>query len=157
MSRLRFASGVVCAAALAGVVGCRHADDPARLAAAQQEFLQAFLKANASKDVDAAEKLVDWDDIGEESREHFIREDIRGTMNFKIKSAAIEDIPGLNPRFTYLYNIPPEKFLTVVYDDPRGADIIRFPIGRKNGRYYFALTGLTKEALQRKAKASKRP
>lgn len=156
MSRLRFVSGIVCAALAGAAAGCHRADDPARLAAAQQEFLQAFLAAHNSKDADVQMKLVDWDDVGDVEREHFSRESIRATIEFKITSATIEDIPGLNDRFTYLYNIPPEKFLVVVYDDPRGDDLIKFPIGRKDGKYCFAMRGLTKEALQRKAKQFKK-
>jgi len=29
--------------------------------------------------------------------------------------------------------------LVVVYDDPRGAITVKFPIAKKDGRYYFAL------------------
>jgi hypothetical protein len=53
-------------------------------------------------------------------------------------TAKIETMPAVPPNFSALYNIPPEKFLVVVYDDPRGAITVKFPIAKKDGRYYFA-------------------
>jgi len=32
------------------------------------------------------------------------------------------------------YSCSPEKFLTVVYDDPRGAITVKFPIAKKDGK-----------------------
>jgi len=48
-------------------------------------------------------------------------------------------MPAVPQNFSARYNIPPEKFFVVVYDDPRGAITVKFPIAKKDGRYYFAL------------------
>src|SRR5579864_8532814 len=91
----------VLAMLILGTLGCHHSanslDSGADLA--QQDFLQAFLSTHDKKDLEAQEKLVDWDDITGYSREHFVREYIQAQLNSKISSANIEDIPGLNPRF----------------------------------------------------------
>jgi hypothetical protein len=123
---------------------------------AQQEFVQAFLTAHDQKDLDAQEKLVDWDDVTDNAREHFIREYIKANEDVKISSATIESIPGLSPKFSVQYNIPPQKFLVVVYEGSRGGKPIKFPIGMKDGRYYFAMDGLTREAFQRNARQLKK-
>lgn len=155
MSRPRRLSPVLslCGAVLVlGLAGCRHAQLPPSSSpeaqSAQQQFLQAFLAAHESKNIDAQQVLVDWDNLTDESRNHFLRENIRGMIDVGVKSAVIEDIPGLSPQFAVSYNIPPEKFLTVVYADPRGDIRIKYPIGRKeDGRYYLAMFGLTREAF----------
>lgn len=155
MSRSRFALQAMCAALLiSGTLGCHHSANSSQSDAdpAQQQFLQAFLAAHEKKDLEAQENLVDWDDITEYSREHFVREYIQAERDSKISSAKIEEIPGLNPRFAATYNIPPEKFLVVVYADPRSNIQLKYPIGRKDGRYYFAMSGLTPEAFQRNAR-----
>jgi len=36
-------------------------------------------------------------------------------------------------------DIPPQKFVVVVFHDPRGANTVKFPIAKKDGKYYFAL------------------
>jgi hypothetical protein len=72
-----------------------------------------------------------------------------GYLNVKFTSAKIEDIPGLSPNFMARYNIPPEKFFVVAYDDPRGLITMKYPIGNKDGRYYFAMFGITPQAMQR--------
>lgn len=134
-----------------GTIGCSHKQiaSPSDLAAAQQDFLQAFLTAHNKKDLEAQKALVDWDNITDESRDHYLRAYVESNVDTTIKSASIEDIPGLTARFGVTYNIPPEKFLVVVYADPRGDTQIKYPIGRKaDGRYYFALTGLTREAIK---------
>ena len=106
---------------------------------AQDEFVQAFLTAHDNKDLDAEEKLVDWDDVTESSRNHFIGE-LKSGLGVKI-TAKTESIPAVPPGFSALYNISPEKFLTVVYayDDSRGPITVKFPIAKKDGRYYFAM------------------
>lgn len=143
---------LVLAMLISGTLGCHHAANSFGSDLAQQDFLQKFLTAHDKKDLEAQKKLVDWDDITEYSREHFIREYIQAQLNSKISSANIEDIPGLNPRFVATYNIPPEKFLVVAYADPRGEIRLKYPIGRRDGRYYFALSGLTPQAFQRNAR-----
>jgi hypothetical protein len=138
----------------AGTGGCHRSGERSESDAtdpAQQEFLQAFLTAHDQKDLAAQEKLVDWDDTTDDSREHFVRSYIKANENVKISSAKIENIPGLNPKFSVLYNIPPQKFLVVVFEGSRDGKPIKFPIGMKDGRYYFAMDGLTREALQRNA------
>lgn len=135
------------------IQGCRRSANvemPADSAAAQ--FLQAYLDAHNKKDLEAEKALVDWDDITEKSREHCLRETVGYDVKTKIASAKIEEIPGLNPRFAATYNIPPDKFLVVVYADSRGDITMKYPIGRKDGRYYFALFGLTAEAMRRNNK-----
>jgi hypothetical protein len=125
---------VVCAAALTlPVIGCHHSPNPATSDPAQDQFVQEFLIAHDKKDLDAEEKLVDWDGVSESSRNHFIGE-FRSGMAVKI-TANVESLPALPPGF----NVPPEKFLVVVYDDPRGAISVKFPIAKKDGRYYFAM------------------
>ena len=47
------------------------------------------------------------------------------------------------------YNLPPEKFFVVVYDDLRRVITMKYPIGKKDGRYYFAMLSITPEAMQR--------
>lgn len=154
MIRSRFSLLGSCAILLVlGTIGRGHAGNSASsaasLEAAQQQFLQSFLAAHENKDVEALKALVDWDDLTDTSRDKFLREDVQGMADRSIKSAAIEDIPGLTPRFGVLYNISPEKFLDIVYADPRGDIRIKYPIGRKDdGKCYFALRGLTNEALR---------
>ena len=120
-----------------GMVGCQRSGNVPTSDPAQDEFVQAFLTAHDKKDQDAEEKLVDWDDVTESSRNHFIGE-LRSGLNVKI-TAKIESMPAMPPDFSARYNIPPEKFLVVVYEDPRGAITVKFPIAEKDGRYYFAL------------------
>ena len=141
MPKPRYLLQIVCAAALTlGVAGCHRsgtssasdATDPA-----QHEFVQAFLTAHDSKDLDAEEKLVDWDNVTENSRNHFIGE-LKSGLGVRI-TAKVGDLPAVPAGFSARYNIPPEKFLVVVYDDPRGAITVKFPIAKKGGRYYFAL------------------
>ena len=98
-----------------------------------------FLTAHDNKDLDAEEKLVVWDEVTENSRNHFIGELTSG-LDVKI-TAKVEDLPAVPAGFSALYNIPPEKFLTVVYayDDSRGVITVKFPIAKKDGRYYFAI------------------
>lgn len=150
--RLLFAA-VLAALVLFEIQGCRRSakvEMPADSAAA--EFLEAYLDAHNKKDLEAEKALVDWDDITERSREHCLREMVGYDVQTNVASAKIQDIPGLNPRFAATYNIPPEKFLVVVYADSRGDITVKYPIGRKDGRYYFALFGLTSEAMQRNSK-----
>jgi hypothetical protein len=129
---------VLCAAALTlAMVGCHHSANPSTSDHAQDEFVQAFLTAHDKKDLDAEEKLVDWDGVSESSRNHFVGEFSSG-MSVKI-TANVESLPTVPPGFSARYNIPPEKFLVVVYDDPRGAITVKFPIAKKDGRYYFAM------------------
>jgi hypothetical protein len=128
---------VVCAA-LSLAVGCHHdSPNPSTSNSAEKEFVQAFLTAHDNKDLDAEEKLVDWDDVTEASRNHFIGE-FKSGMAVNI-AAKVESLPTVPPGFSARYNIPPEMFLVVVYDDPRGAITVKFPIAKKDGRYYFAM------------------
>jgi len=128
---------ILCAAALTSA-GCHHnSANPSTSDPAQDQFAQAFLTAHDNKDLDAEEKLVDWDDVTESSRNHFIGE-FKSGMAVKI-AARVESLPTVPPGFSARYNIPPEKFLVVVYDDPRGAITVKFPIAKKDGRYYFAM------------------
>jgi hypothetical protein len=122
-----------------GMASCHRSGNASTSAGAEDEFVQAFLTAHDSKDLDAEEKLVDWDNVTENSRNHFIGE-LKSGLVVKI-TAKVEDLPAVPAGFSALYNIPPEKFLTVVYsyDDSRGAITVKFPIAKKDGRYYFAL------------------
>jgi hypothetical protein len=97
-------------------------------------------------------KMAAWDDVTEYSRDYFVRETLQYNLGVKITSAKIEDIPDLNPNFVTMYNLQPDTFFVVVYDDPRALITMKYPIGRKSDRYYFAMSGLTREAIQRKAK-----
>ena len=121
------------------MVACHHSENPSSSDSGQVEFVQAFVAAHDGKDLDAEEKLVDWDNVTENSRNHFIGE-LKSGLDVKI-TAKIEDLPTVPAGFGARYNIPPEKFLTVVYayDDSRGAITVKFPIAKKDGRYYFAL------------------
>ena len=146
-----------------GTLGCGRSGNASKAEAAsiaaepaQQEFLEAFLAAHERKDLEAQKTLVDWDDVTQQSKEHFLRETLQYNLDTKITSARIEDIPGLTSRFAATYNIPPEKFLVVVYADPRGEIRVKYPIGRKDGRYCFAMFGLTKEAMRRNNERLKR-
>ncbi|MGC1903720.1 MAG: hypothetical protein WA715_07875 [Candidatus Acidiferrum sp.] len=132
------------AALASGTAGCHHSENPTpsgvgstSIDPAQDEFVQAFLTAHDKKDLDAQEKLVDWDDVTESSRNHFIG-DLKSGLGVKI-TAKTESMPTVPEGFTALYNIPPEKFLVVLYDDPRGVITVKFPIAKKDGRYYFAM------------------
>ena len=129
---------VVCSVALSlAVAGCHRAGNAGAAEGAEGEFVQAFLAAHDNKDLDAEEKLVDWDNVTEGSRNHFIGE-LRSGLDVKI-TAKVESIPTVPTGFIERYNIPPEKLLTVVYDDRRGPITVKFPIARKDGRYFFAL------------------
>ena len=131
---------VVCSVALTpGMAGCHRPGNAGAAEGAEVEFVQAFLAAHDNKDLDAEEKLVDWDNVTESPRNHFIGE-LKSGLGVKI-TARVEDLPAVPAGFSALYNIPPEKFLTVVYayDDSRGAITVKFPIAKKDGRYYFAL------------------
>ena len=138
MAKARWAFAVVCTMALnVGVAGCHREGKASVGEGAEGEFVQAFLTAHDNKDLDAEEKLVYWDNVSERSRNHFIGE-LKSGLDVKI-TAKVEEMPAVPASFSERYNLPPEKFLTVVYDDPRGAITVKFPIARKDGRYYFAL------------------
>ena len=122
---------------ISGLGGCKRAEKAAIAEGAEAEFVQAFLTAHDHKDLDAEEKLVYWDNVTESSRNHFIGE-LKSGLDVKI-TAKVEDLPAVPAGFSERYNIAPKKFLTVVYDDPRGAITVKFPIAKKDGRYYFAL------------------
>lgn len=124
-------------ALISGMAGCHRSDTVPTSDSAQQEFVRTFLAAHDSKDLDAEEKLVDWDGVTESSRNHFIGE-LKSGLGVKV-TAKIENLPAVPSNFSALYNIPPEKFLVVIYDDPRGSITVKFPIAKKDGRYYFAL------------------
>jgi hypothetical protein len=129
---------VVCSVALtSGMAGCHRVGNAGAAEGAEVEFVQAFLEAHDNKDLDAEEKLVDWDNVAEASRNHFIGE-LKSGLDVKI-TAKVESMPALPAGFSERYNIPPEKFLTVVYDDQRGPITVKFPIAKKEGRYFFAL------------------
>jgi hypothetical protein len=135
---------VVHAAALSlAAVGCHHSgnsspsDVTSTSADAERQFVQEFLTAHDKKDLDAEEKLVDWDGVTESSRNHFVGEFSSG-MAVKI-TANVESLPTVPQGFIARYNIPPERFLVVIYDDPRGVITMKYPVGRKDGRYYFAM------------------
>jgi len=69
----RWVFRVVCTVALSlAVAGCHRAGNAGASEGAEGEFVQAFLAAHANKDLDAEEKLVDWDNVAEASRNHFI-------------------------------------------------------------------------------------
>jgi len=138
MRRPRFFFKVLCVVVLtSSMAACHNSGNSSISDPAQNEFVQAFLTAHDKKDLDAEEKLVDWDDVTETSRDHF-RGELKSALRDKI-TAKIEDLPAIPSGFSARYNIPPEKFLVVVYDDPRGAITVKFPIAKKDGRYYFAL------------------
>jgi len=138
MANARWVFRVVCTVALSlAVSGCHRAGNAGASEGAEGEFVQAFLAAHANKDLDAEEKLVDWDNVAEASRNHFIGE-LKSGLDVKI-TAKVESMPAVPAGFSERYNIPPEKFLTVVYDDRRGPITVKFPIAKKDGRYFFAL------------------
>jgi hypothetical protein len=147
MPKSSFLLQVLCTVALtSATAGCHHSENPTpsetgstSIDPAQDEFVRAFLTAHDNKDLEAEEKLVDWDDVTDSSRKHFIG-DLKSGLDVKI-TAKVEDLPAVPPGFAALYNISPEKFLTVVYayDDSRGAITVKFPIAKKDGRQYFAL------------------
>jgi len=138
MPNARYLFHALCTMGLTwGMAGCHHSGNPSSSDPAQDEFVQALLTAHDKKDLDAEEKLVVWDGVTETSRNHFIGE-LKSGLNVKI-TAKVENMPAVPPGFSDRYNIPPEKFLVVVYDDPRGPITVKFPIARKDGRYYFAL------------------
>jgi len=116
-----------------GTSSASDATDPA-----QHEFVRAFLTAHDRNDLDSEEKLVDWDDVTESSRNHFVGE-LKSGLGVKVTSAQIESIPNLSSFFVSLYNIAPQMFFVVVYDDPRGVITMKYPIAKKDGRYCFAL------------------
>ena len=117
--------------------GCHHSETASTSDHAQDEFVQAFLTAHDNKDLGAEQKLVAWDGVTESSRSHFTGE-LKSGLEVKI-TANIESMPAVPQSFSARYNIPPEKFLVVVYDDPRGPITVKFPIAKKGGRYYLAL------------------
>ena len=73
----------------------------------------------------------------ENSRKNFIGE-LKSGLDVKI-TAKVEDLPAVPAGFSARFNIPPEKFLVVLYDDRRGVITVKFPIAKKDGRYYFAM------------------
>ena len=122
---------------ISSMAGCHQSGNPSTSDSAQDEFVHAFLTAHDKKDLVAEEKLVDWDDVTESSRNHFIGE-LKSGLGVKI-TAKTESMPAVPEGFSALYNIAPEKFLVVLYDDPRGVITVKFPIAKKDGRYYFAM------------------
>jgi hypothetical protein len=139
MATARWLFTVLCTTTVlsSGMAGCHSSGNASTSESAEGEFVQAFLTAHDNKDLDAEEKLVHWDNVTEKSRNHFIG-DLKSGLDVKI-TAQVENLPAVPAGFSALYNIPPEKFLTVVYDDPRGPITVKFPIAKKEGRYYFAL------------------
>jgi hypothetical protein len=140
MAKARWLFRFLCTIVLSsGMTGCHRSGNASTSEGAEGEFVQAFLTAHDNKDLDAEEKLVNWDNVTENSRNHFIGE-LKSGLDVKI-TAQVEEMPAVPAGFSARYNIPPEKFLTVVYhyDDARGAITVKFPIARKEGRYCFAL------------------
>ena len=138
MANARWVFRVVYSVAFSlALAGCHRAGNAGASEGAEGEFAQAFLAAHDNKDLDAEEKLVDWDNVAEASRNHFIGE-LKSGLDVKI-TAKVESMPAVPAGFSERYNIPPEKFLTVVYDDQRGPITVKFPIAKKEGRYFFAL------------------
>jgi len=145
MPKSRSLLQILCMIALAAdTVGCRRSGNAAPSEAvsasidpAEREFLQSFLTAHDKKDLDAEEKLVDWDDVTGNSRNHFIGE-LKSGLDVKI-TAKVEDLPAVPAGFSALYNIPPEKFLTVVYAyvDSRVVTTVKFPIAKKRWPVLF--------------------
>jgi len=60
--------------------------------------LAAFLAAHANKDLDVEEKLVDWDNVAEASRNHFIGE-LKSGLDVKI-TAKVESMPAVPAGFS---------------------------------------------------------
>jgi hypothetical protein len=54
-----------------GMAGCHRSGNASTSDLAQDEFVRAFSTTHDKKDQDAEEKLVDWDDVTESSRNHF--------------------------------------------------------------------------------------
>jgi len=67
--------------------------------AAQQEFLQAFLAAHDQKDLAAQEELVNWGDVTEYSKAHFVRETLQYNVGVKFTSAKIRRYSWPEPQF----------------------------------------------------------
>jgi len=128
---------VLCAACQ----GSRSAATPdsgtSSLDPAAREFVDAFLKAHEAKDLEAEKKLVDWDNASEREKDHFLADPLKASLEVKV-TASLEEIQNTKP-FAGRYNLTPDKLLVLVFDEPRGSITVKYPIGKMDGKYYFAL------------------
>jgi len=86
------------------MAGCHRSGNASTSAGAEDEFVQAFLTAHDSRDLDAEEKLVDWDNVTENSRNHFIGE-LKSGLDVKI-TAKVEDLPAVPAGFQRTLQYP---------------------------------------------------
>jgi hypothetical protein len=94
MAKARSLLKVLCAVVLSsGMAACHRSGNTSTSEGAEGEFVQAFLTAHDNKDLDAEEKLVHWDDVTENSRNHFIG-DLKSGLDVKI-TAQVENLPAV--------------------------------------------------------------
>jgi hypothetical protein len=105
----------------------------------QRELMLAFIAAHDKNDLDAEQQLVDWGGVSDGYKAHFIEHQLKSELGHKILSADIVDLPkGMEAHFQG-YNIIPEKFLAIHYDDDPADRGNLYPMGQKDGRYYIAM------------------
>ena len=120
--------------------GCRKTKVTTEGTAEQRELLRAFLLAHDKGDLEAAKALVDWDDVSDGYKAHFIRVELEGHTKEFIKSIGFSPLPPVPPEYWDKLNLKPDIFLSVEYDDPQtpGRSSL-YPIGEKDGHHLIAL------------------
>lgn len=102
--------------------------------------MRTFLAAHDKGDLEAAKALVDWDDVSDGYKAHFIRVELEGHKKEFIKSIGFSPLPRVASEYWDKFNLKPEIFLSVEYDDPQTPGRSRlYPIGEKDGHYLIAL------------------
>ncbi len=108
----------------------------------QRQLAEAFLLAHDQADLEGLKALVDWDGVSDAYRDHFTTHMLQAKISHKILSIGIVDI-SMPPSAFQHYNIQPEKFLAVHYDDDPPERGNLYPIAQKDGRYVLVLqTGI---------------
>lgn len=105
----------------------------------QRELMLAFLAAHDKNDLEGEEALVDWDGVTDGYKTHFIEHQLKAELSHKILSADIVDLSPAVAAHMNGYNITPEKFLSIQYDDDRPDRGNLYPMGQKDGRYLIAM------------------
>lgn len=140
MKQRTLASLAILGMACLGWAGCRKTIITTKGTSEQREFLLAFRDAHDKGNSEAEKALVDWDDVSDDYKAHFIRVEIEGHRKEFIKSIGFSALPPLPPQYWEQFNLKPDIFLAVQYDDPQAPGRSNlYPIGLKDGRYLIAM------------------
>ena len=105
----------------------------------QRELMLAFVASHDKNDLEAEKQLVDWEGVTDGYKAHFIEHQLKAELGHKILAADVMDLSPAVAAHMNGYNITPEKFLSIQYDDDRPDRGNLYPMGQKGGRYLIAM------------------